>query len=68
MALSCFLSFVRRARARRMARFTGMNPPDLKPTKPTNSHTRAGRFANKRFAIIGAVVLVFLLIAIFVPF
>jgi hypothetical protein len=51
-----------------MAKFTVMNPPDLKPTKPTNSHTRAGRFANKRFAIIGGIVLVFLLIAIFVPY
>ncbi|QMV74371.1 hypothetical protein HS961_16865 [Comamonas piscis] len=45
-----------------------MNPPDPKPTKPTNPNTGAGRFANKRFAIIGAVVLVFLLIAIFVPY
>lgn len=38
------------------------------PLKPSRSQTVFGRFASKRFAIIFAIVLAFLLIAIWTPF
>jgi hypothetical protein len=38
------------------------------PSKPSNPKTGFGRFASKRFAIMLAIVIAFLMVAIWVPF
>ncbi|MEN5181191.1 hypothetical protein [Comamonas odontotermitis] len=38
------------------------------PSKPSNPKTGFGQFANKRFAILLAIVIAFLMVAIWVPF